>query len=397
MAPRIGSKKLHHAKYIGALATAGILLAGSISPAHAASKSKLVIYQNGKPVTGVSCNTLPSQSGVLMGGGKDVQAAFTWMINQSRRCADVKPGNFVVIRFSGNPSYDSFISKLGPVASVQTVVVPTTDAANSEALDPYIQNASAIWFTGGDQGDYYNAWKGTRLVDLIRKQIDTHQVPIGGTSAGMMILSGFNYIAYPYSVTSPQALANPYLDGYMTLKGDFWNSPANGSGWSKTTPVGGLDYVVTDSHFANRDRMGRLVAFLARLSAADASAYGLSVPSWSAPRAIGVDQETALLLDATTASGRLALFTGKTITNAGVNGHSYVLAPATSPVCSGGQAMTYGCAGTAAGQMIFSAYVNRMGNGDVFDFLGAAAPTGMVSVSGGQLSGESQSGSGSLY
>lgn len=48
---------------------------------------------------------------------------------------------FVVIRFSGNPSYDSFIAKLGPFASVQTVVVPTVDAANSEELDANIQNA----------------------------------------------------------------------------------------------------------------------------------------------------------------------------------------------------------------------------------------------------------------
>lgn len=397
MARQNRSKILHQTEILTALTASAIFLVSLSGTAAAASKQKLSTFQNGKPVMDLSCNTLPSQSGVLMGGGKDVKDAFSWMIDQSRRCANPKPGNFVVIRFGGNPSYDSFIAKLGPVASVQTVVVPTLDAANSEELDAFIQNASAIWFTGGDQGDYYNYWKGTRLVDLIRKQIDAHQIPIGGTSAGMMMLSGFNYIAYPNSVTSAQALANPYLDGAMTIKGDFWNSLANGSTWAKVTPINGLDYFVSDSHFAARDRMGRLVAFLARLSAADSASYGLNVPSWNTPRAIGVDQETAILLDATTTSGILTSFKGTTITNPGIDGHSYVLAPATQPVCRNGQAMTFSCAGIADGQMVFNAYVNRMGNSQAFDFLGATSPTGMVTASGGQVSGESQSGSGSLY
>lgn len=387
----------YSARLLTLLTASSILMASLASPAAAANKQKLSTYQNGKPVIGLSCDTVPSQSGVLMGGGKDVKEAFTWMIDQSRRCANAKPGNFVVIRFSGNPSYDSFIAKLGPVAAVQTIVVPTTDAANSEELDSYIQNASAIWFTGGDQGDYYNFWKGTRLVDLIRKQIDAHRIPIGGTSAGMMILSGFNYIAYPNSVTSAQALATPYLEGAMTIKGDFWNSLANGWTWPKATPINGLDYFVSDSHFAARDRMGRLLTFLARLSAADAGSYGLNVPDWSSPRAIGVDQETAMLIDATTTSGVLTSLKGTTITNPGVDGHSYVLAPATQPTCKNGQALSFACAGTSPGQMIFNAYVNRMGNTQIYDFLGASAPTGMVSANGGQISGESQTGSGSLY
>lgn len=391
------SKMSHQTKFFSALMTAAISLVIFSGPAAAASKQKLSTYQNGKPVIGLPCDTLPSQSGVLMGGGKDVKEAFTWMIDQSRRCANPTPGNFVVIRFSGNPSYDSFIAKLGPVASVQTVVVPTADAANSEELDAYIQNASAIWFTGGDQGDYYNFWRGTRLVDLIRKQIDAHQIPIGGTSAGMMILSGFNYIAYPNGVTSVQALATPYLEGAMTIKGDFWNSLAHGWAWPKATPINGLDYFVSDSHFGARDRMGRLLTFLARLSAADAGSYGLNVPDWSSPRAIGVDQETAMLIDATTTSGVLTSLKGTTITNPAVDGHSYVLAPATQAVCKNGQAMTFGCAGTASGQMVFNAYVNRMAHNQVFDFLGATSPTGMVTANGGQITGESQTGSGSLY
>jgi hypothetical protein len=35
--------------------------------------------------------------------------------------------------------------------------------------------------------------------------------------------------------------------------------------------------------------------------------------------------------------------------------------------------------------------------GQAFDFLGGNVPTGMVSVNNGQITGESQTGSGSLY
>lgn len=168
-----------------------VFFAAFIAPAEAANKSKLGIYQHGKPVGYLPCDTipLPKRTAVLMGGGLDVKDAYTWMITNMAQCRDGhagKPGNFVVIRAGGNPAYDSFIFKLGPVASVQTLVVPTIESANDPALEPYIRNAGAIWLTGGDQGDYYNFWKGTLLERLVSEQVDNYGIPIGGTSAGMM-------------------------------------------------------------------------------------------------------------------------------------------------------------------------------------------------------------------
>jgi cyanophycinase-like exopeptidase len=54
-----------------------------------------------------------------------------------------------------------------------------------------------------------------------------------------------------------------------------------------------LKNVITDTHFVARDRMGRLLGFMARLVQADGLAYN------SAPviRAIAVDQDTALLVE----------------------------------------------------------------------------------------------------
>ena len=297
----------------------GVLFALGVGPVDAANKSKLSIYQHGKPVGYLPCGTsrrpLLTRTAVLMGGGIDVKDAYSWMITKMAECRDGNigtPGNFVVIRAGGNPSYDSFIFKLGPLASVQTLVVPTVETANDPALEPYIRNAGAIWLTGGDQGDYYNFWKGTLLEHLVSEQVENYGIPIGGTSAGMMILSEFNYIADPYTITSYDALHDPYKDGAVTLKRDFW---------SNNTPFAPLLSTVTDSHFVTRNRMGRLVTFLARVIE-DKWANGNSA------RAIGVDQETALLMeydDQSPSSSNLESVTVTAIGNPEIKGAVYIL------------------------------------------------------------------------
>lgn len=345
----------------------------ALSPvAEAANKSKLGTYEHGKPATGLSCDKpLATQSAVLMGGGKDVEAAFTWMIEQSRKCPDgrsPRPGNFLVLRVAGNPAYDSFIAKLGELAAVQTVVVPDRETADSPELDSYVQNASAIFLTGGDQGEYYAQWRETRLMRLVQAQIATWHTPVGGTSAGMMMLSEYNYVAIPYGVTSAAALANPYLIDYTTIKNDFWVSASSPASQPMRAPIAGLQNFITDSHFTPRDRMGRLVTFLARIMAADAGDYypGAPVAAKDA-RAIGVDAQTALLLEYADSRGNKS-FTGATITNPDVDGHAYVLFPTQPPACSDTQPLTIAC-GSQPGQFDFPPIdVFRLGRGSTFDF-----------------------------
>jgi len=292
------------------------VFAVGIGPVEAAGKSHLSIYQHGKPVDYLPCGAIPlsTRTAVLMGGGIDVKDAYSWMISKMTQCDDGsigRLGNFVVVRAGGNPSYDSYIYKLGPVASVVTLVVPTIETANDPALEPYIRNAGAIWLTGGDQGDYYNFWKGSLLERLISEQVKNLNIPIGGTSAGMMILSEFAYIADPCTITSSDALADPYSE-CVALRRDFW---------SDRTPFPPLLSTVTDSHFDTRDRMGRLVTFLARVIS----------DKWtnsSSARAIGVDQETAFLMeqgDKTSPPSNVTNYSYKTIVNTGVSGAAYVL------------------------------------------------------------------------
>jgi cyanophycinase-like exopeptidase len=84
----------------------------------------------------------------------------------------------------------------------------------------------------------------------------------------------FSFSALEDTVTSAQALADPY-DLRVTLDDHFLSLPH-------------LAELITDSHFVERDRMGRLLAFLARL-VEDGRADEV--------RAIAVDRETALLVD----------------------------------------------------------------------------------------------------
>lgn len=291
-------------RWLAAIASCAFLGLG-FGSAEAANKSKVSVYQHGKPVASLPCETSPgalprtnplfSRTAVLMGGGLDVKEAFSWMIAKMAQCADGSagtPGNFVVIRAGGNPSYDSFITKLGSVASVVTLVVPNRetamDPANVAVFATYIQNAGAIWLTGGDQGDYYTFWKGTPLESLVSEQVKSFGIPIGGTSAGMMILSQLNYVAIPVAIESADALLDPYKAWQppqaapLDLVKDFWTN--------EQPPFPPLLATVTDSHFHNRDRMGRLVSFLARSIVEDKADN-------TSARAIGVDQEVALLME----------------------------------------------------------------------------------------------------
>lgn len=300
------------------LATA-LLSAGLVTPALAANKARLSTYDHGKPVDYLPCGAyaLPTRAAVLMGGGLDVKEAFRWMIERMADCGSGltgRPGNLLVIRAGGNPAYDSFIYKLGKLAAVQTVVVPTVDAANSTELEGYIRKAGAIWFTGGDQGDYYNFWKGTLLERVLSDHVRTYGIPVGGTSAGMMILSQYAYIAYPSTITSAEALADPFKPDAVTIKRDFW---------TYGTPFEPLSGTVTDSHFDARDRMGRLLTFLARV-------IGDGWSSAATARAIGVDQETALLMSTTPGSAGAPSVTLRTVANPGVDGAAYLLRAASN-------------------------------------------------------------------
>jgi cyanophycinase len=204
----------------------------------------------------------------LMGGGTDVDALFTWMATKAGG------GDFVVIRATGADGYNQYVYDFGGFDSVETLVLANRDVSSDAFVLRTIRNAEALFIAGGDQSDYVNNWKDTPVEDEIHALI-AKGIPIAGTSAGTAILGELLYSAQRKSVTSAQALANPF-DKNITLDRDFLVVP-------------GMADIITDQHFVERDRMGRTLAFMARL-ATDGGVPGI--------KAIAIDRETAVLVEA---------------------------------------------------------------------------------------------------
>jgi cyanophycinase len=119
-------------------------------------------------------------------------------------------------------------------------------------------------------------WKGTPVEEAINF-VAAKPAPIGGTSAGMAVLGEFVYSAMLDSTTAESALADPYYEG-ITLERDFLRLP-------------GMANLITDQHLQERDRIGRTLAFMARLLQ----------DGWTTDaRAIAADRETAVHLDPAT-------------------------------------------------------------------------------------------------
>jgi len=208
----------------------------------------------------------------LMGGGTDNDDAIRWMLQKSGG------GDVVVLRSAGTDGYNTYMySELGvTVNSVETIIIDTRAKASIAAIATKIRNAEALFISGGDQATYVSYWKDTPVEDAINYLINTKKVPVGGTSAGCAILGKFYYSAANTSITSAQALANPYNTGVTIGVNDFLDSSI-------------LANTITDTHYDNPDRRGRQTAFLARMWK-DLGA-GLNA------KGIGVFEKTAVCID----------------------------------------------------------------------------------------------------
>ena len=287
----------------------------------------------------------------LMGGGTDVDALFTWMGERAGG------GDFVVIRASGADGYNQYVYDLADFDSVETLVLKNRAASSDPFVVQTIRNAEALFIAGGDQSNYVDNWKGTPIEDAIHDLVQ-RGVPIAGTSAGTAILSEFIYAAQRQSVTSSQALADPF-NRNITLDRDFLVLP-------------NLQGLITDQHFIERDRMGRTLTFMARIVA----------DGWAAAsRAIAIDRETAVLVDGETGQATVVANTGH------ATPYAYFITGGTPQVVAPKTPLTY-----------LNLAVQRAAPGSTFD-LSTWTGTSLVSytlhVSSGAIS-SSQAG-GSIY
>ncbi|MCG8330373.1 MAG: Type 1 glutamine amidotransferase-like domain-containing protein [Chitinophagales bacterium] len=186
---------------------------------------------------------------VLAGGGGDNDDAMQWMLERAAG------GDVVIIRASNSDGYNPyFYQELGvEVNSVETIRFDDISAASDDYVIRRIREAEVLFIAGGDQYDYYQYWKDNEIEDAINYLINEKRITVGGTSAGMAILGNAYYTPSAGSLTTSQALSNPFHPNVDILgNDDFINTPY-------------LSSVVTDTHYDQRERAGRHVVFLARL------------------------------------------------------------------------------------------------------------------------------------
>ena len=243
------------------IAVLALLLAGLAPPTQARSHNYTRI---GNPE---DVSTKTTGGTALMGGGSDLDEAFTWLCNKAQG------GDFLILRAHGSDDYNPYVNKLCKLNSVATLVIPNRRVAEDPATAEVIHRAEAVFIAGGDQSRYIKFWRRTPVQDALNAHIAAGK-PIGGTSAGLAVLGEFTFAAMIDTTTSPQALKNPY-DKHVTLTKDFLRVPH-------------LEQTITDSHFVKRDRQGRTLAFLARMTQ----------DGWSnAPRGLAIDEKSAVLME----------------------------------------------------------------------------------------------------
>ena len=245
-------------------------------------KSNLLSFFDGNPVQ----SSQPPVGGpglLLMGGGPEVNAAFT-----GRAYPIVNGGDIVVLRISGSNGYQPYFftnlvnelpealrASLQP-NSVETLFVDTRDKANSAYVANAVAKANMVWMAGGDQSAYIDAWRDTALAQAVRTAYARGAV-IGGTSAGMVVAGEWMYDPGPLlAATSAVAVANPYEPSIILSGTKLFDLPLGFN-------------LLTEPHFANRDRMGRTLAFMARLrkDARTSLIYG-----------VALDEATSLFINA---------------------------------------------------------------------------------------------------
>ncbi len=214
--------------------------------------------------------TEPEGGICLMGGATEDDRAMTWFLERA------SGGDVLVIRASGSNGYNDYLySELGvDVNSVETIVFHNAAASEDTYVLDRLSKAEAIWLAGGDQWNYVSYWRNTAVDSIINDGIVNRNIVIGGTSAGMAVMGKYYFSAQNGSMTSAEGLENPYNIYASVDSTDFFHNDI-------------LHDVITDTHFDDPDRKGRMVTFLARIY----TDYGVL------GKGIACDEYTAVCID----------------------------------------------------------------------------------------------------
>ena len=226
-----------------------------------------IVYLTGNPEDKV---VSPENGILLAGGGGDVGASMAWLLGKANE------GDVVVLRASGGDGYNDYLySELGvSVNSVRTIVFSNIEDASDQRVIQWIRQAELVFLAGGDQAKYFNYWHGSPVQDALNAHFAAGK-PIGGTSAGLAVLGEFAYVAlHDKDLTSDIAMSDPDSP-LLTLARGFLKVPL-------------LQRILTDSHFSQRNRLGRLMVMLKKVESGDVQ--GIT--------GLGIDEQTTLCIEA---------------------------------------------------------------------------------------------------
>lgn len=197
---------------------------------------------------------------VIIGGGEDKEGECTILKEFVRLAGEAKARIAVMTVATDKPkeyadAYQKVFKKLGVAEAQMVDVSRRKDAHDPQALE-IIEQATGIFFTGGDQLHITSLMGGTRMQELIRKKYEEGAI-IGGTSAGAAMMSNS-----------------------MIIRGESNCSPRFGG-----MDIGpGMDFLrdtMIDTHFSQRGRFGRLLTAIAH--------YPQDI-------GFGIDENTALVV-----------------------------------------------------------------------------------------------------
>jgi cyanophycinase len=223
-------------------------------------------------------------SACLGGGGSDEAWGEGWKYFLS----SAPKGDVVMIRTDQRRGgYEDWIFKdtshLGfpPMNSVSTLsFFKASEVHSSEALK-LLEEAEIVFFAGGDQSDYIDWFKNSAIEKLLKSRIEKRNIAIGGTSAGMAYLAGLD-ISARYSP--------PAHEGWNVRTSDVLSNPLGKfvdlAAANVTAPF--LDSIITDTHFNERSRQGRLMGYMARAAFDHTGGFDARQI-----KAIGADEKTA--------------------------------------------------------------------------------------------------------
>lgn len=207
----------------------------------------------------------------LVGGGPQPEALVKEFVDLAGGAGKARIVVFAMASASGLESGESKAEQLRGLGATARNLYITRQQADADSIVREVQQATGIWFGGGDQGRLADVLRGTRTAAAIRARYNSGAV-IGGTSAGAAVMS------------------TPMITGDERRRGGT-RYPSDSSlifitiDRDNVVVTDGLDLVtnaIIDQHFVRRKRHNRLLSLVlekpARLGA-------------------GIDESTALVIE----------------------------------------------------------------------------------------------------